>query len=236
MMVVLLLALLQAATFVEQGNRYFHQGDFDAAIRSYRLAIDAGLGGDADLRYNLASACYQNGLREDAIREFELVLQLTGGRDAKAHYNLGIILDGDGRHDEAIAHYKRTVELTEDTDPQARQHLGVSNFLKKDYPQAIRELEIYVRQVPDDPGGRLNLAIALRYGGQLDRAVEQLNTAIKDSGDGLPDAHYQLARIYTAQKKYNPALRHFEIALARGVNDPKKRAEYEDLKKLIPWL
>lgn len=219
-------ALAQAA------GAYNELGEIDLAIKHYNLAIQNGLQDSPDVHYNLASAYYSKFRRAEAIREFERVLELTGGNDGMAHYNLGIILDGEGRHDEAIAHYRRTVEITGDKQPLARQHLGVSYFMKGNYEESVRELEIYLMQVPDDAGGHLNLAIALRYDGKLERAIDELKTAIQKSGDTIPEAHYQLARIYTGQKEFELALKHFEIALARGQRSPKTEAEYEELKKL----
>lgn len=219
-----------AALFLA-GNCHYHLGDADAAIRSYRQAIAEGLQKMPDVHYNLANAYYEKFRRKEAIQEFEIVLELTKGEDPAAHYGLGIILDGEGRHDDAIAHYLRTVELTNDGEPLARQHLGVCYFTKRDFPAAVRELGIYVRQVPDDPGGFLNFGIALRYAGQLEQAIEQLHLAIDRSGDQIPSAHYQLARIFGERREYELALRHFAIALDRGLKSPKTEAEYEALKK-----
>lgn len=219
------IALFQA------GNSFVHLDDVDQAITYFKRALENGLDQSVDLHYNLAGAYYSKYRREEAMAEFRKVLDLTGGKDAMAHYNLGIILDGEGQHSDAIEHYKKTVELTRDTFPQARQHLGVAYFMKGDYNDSIRELEIYLTQVPDDSGGHLNLAIALRYAKNFDRAISELNTAIEKSRDTLAEAHYQLALIYGRLKQYDPALKHFEIALARGVRSPKTEAEYEALKK-----
>lgn len=215
----------------QAGNSYLRVDEAGEAIGWFKRAIDNGLDESPDLHYNLATAYYSKYRRAEAIREFERVLELTRNKDAMAHYNLGIILDGEGRHDEAIRHYEKTVELTGDTHAQARQHLGVSYFMKGNYADSIRELGLYLKQIPDDAGGHLNLAIALRYGGKLDEAISELNITIEQSHDGLAEAHYQLALIYGQRKEYPPALKHFEIALERGVRNPKTEAEYEALKK-----
>lgn len=215
------------------GNCFYRIDAFDRAVDYYKRAIDSGLQAMPDAHYNLANAYYSKYRRAEAIASFEKVLELTGGADAMAHYHLGIILDGEGRHAEAIEHYRRTVELTNDGEPMAHQHLGVSMFMKKDFAGAVKALEIYVKQVHDDPGGYLNLGIALRYAGQLPRAIEVLHAAIRRSQDNLPDAHYQLARAYTEVPDLALALKHFEIARARGIRSPKTDEEFRQLQDKI---
>ena len=103
--------------------------------------------------------------------------------------------------------------------------------MNREFSEAVAELEIYARQVPEDAGAYLNLGIALRYDGRLDRAMTELKKVIDMDGDANGNAHYQLARIYRERKEYDAALRYFEIALQRGMKSPKTEAEYEALKK-----
>ncbi len=215
------------------GNCYYRMDEADEAIRLYLRSIEEGLDELSDVHSNLANAYYARYRHDEAISEFERVLELTDNVDPVANYGLGILLDGKGEHDLAIEHYQRVVDFTDDREPLARQHLGLSYFMKGDYPSAIRELDIYIRQVPDDPGGNLNLAIALRYAGALDRAIEQLNIAIENSADPMAAAHYQLARIYEERQEYPLALQHFEIAMENGLNTPRVEEEYEAAKKAM---
>ena len=87
---------------------------------------------------------------------------------------------------------------------------------------------------PDDPGGYLNLGIALRYVGKLNQAVEQLQRALIESKDQLPAAHYQLALILADRKEYERSLEHFEDAISQGHTSPKIQQEYEEVKRKVP--
>ena len=216
------------------GNGFYRLDEVDRSIELYHKAINEGLERMPDVHYNLANAYYAKYRREEAILEFRKVLELTDDTDAMAHYHLGILLDGNRAHDEAIAHYRKTVELTNDGEPLARQHLGVAYFMKGDYENSARELGIYIRMVPDDPGGYLNYGMALRYVGKLNQAIEQLSRALDQSGDNLPPAHYQLALIYADREEYALSVKHFEAAIEQGHASPKLLEEYEAVKKKGP--
>ena len=216
------------------GNGFYRLNEVDRSIELYLQAMNEGLERMPDVHYNLANAYYAKYRREEAISAFRKVLELTNDTDAMAHYHLAILLDGDGAHDESIAHYRKTVELTNDGEPLARQHLGVAYFMKGDYETSARELEIYIRMIPDDPGGYLNYGMALRYVGKLDEAIEQLSRALDQSGDSLPPAHYQLALIYADQEEYALSIKHFEAAIEQGHANPKLLEEYEAVKKKRP--
>jgi tetratricopeptide (TPR) repeat protein len=219
------------AALVLAGNCYYQLDQADLAIETYTRAIQKGLDEMPDVHSNLGMAYYAKSLKKEAIRAFRRALELTGDNDAIAHYGLGILMDGERRHEESIRHYRKTIELTRDTEPLARQHLGLAYFMNRQYPEAVEHLRVYVRQVPADPGGYLNLGIALRFLGDLDGAIEQLQLAIDRSQDKLPPAHYELAAIYAVREQYALSLQHFEIAIDRGQNSPKIQAEYEAVKR-----
>ena len=219
------------AALVLAGNSYYWVQEVDQAIRLYRRAITEGLDAMPDVHYNLAGAYCSKYRREEAVTQFRRVLELTNDQDAMAHYHPGIVLDGEGQHGESIVHYKKAIELTGDGEPLAYQHLGVAYFMKGDYANAVRELEIYLVQAPDEAGGHVNLGIALRYLQTIDRAIGEFQAAIRNSNDQLPSAHHQLARIYGGRSQYALALKHFEAARSGGLRSPKIEQEYEEIKK-----
>ena len=216
------------------GNGLYKLDRVDQAIAHYKRAVGEGLGLMPDVHYNLANAYYARYMKVEAIAEFREVLALTGDTDAMAHYHLGILLDGEGEHAESIEHYRKTVELTHDREPMARQHLGVAHFMNGAYEDSARELEIYIGMVPDDPGGYLNLGIALRYVGKLNQAVAQLHRALVESDDQLPAAHYQLALIHAGRKEHELSIEHFEDAIRQGHTSPKIQQEYQEVKRKVP--
>jgi Flp pilus assembly protein TadD len=66
------------------------QGDYDAALTSYRLAL-RDRPNDPRILQNMAIACSRLGLQDEAIRSYRRALELNPGL-AGAHYGLAFLL------------------------------------------------------------------------------------------------------------------------------------------------
>jgi tetratricopeptide (TPR) repeat protein len=66
------------------------QGDFDAALTSYRLAL-RDHPNDPGILQNMAIACSKTGLQDEAIRCYRRALELNPGLSG-AHYGLAFLL------------------------------------------------------------------------------------------------------------------------------------------------
>ena len=80
------------------------QGDFDAAIVSYRLAL-RDHPSDPRILQNLAIALSRTGKLEDAIRQYRRALELDPSL-AGAHYGLAFLLLRRGEHGGATKHLR----------------------------------------------------------------------------------------------------------------------------------
>lgn len=94
----------QRLDYLNEALALERQGDFDAAITSYRLAL-RDHPTDPRILQNLAIACSRTGKLDDAIRFYRKALdydpQLAG-----AHYGLGFLLMRRGDLDNAVRHLK----------------------------------------------------------------------------------------------------------------------------------
>lgn len=153
-----------------RGRTAFRAGDFDAAAREFRLAVDA----DPDsvtARVNLGSALGQAGDRIGAIHHFRKALELDPD-NVTASYNLGLLLELEGATEESLQQLERAAEL-EPKDGEIRRELAKA-LLRAGRPEDA--LESYQRAsdlAPYDPETRLGevqLLLRLeRYQQALDR-------------------------------------------------------------------
>lgn len=80
------------------------QGDYDAALTSYRLALRDNPN-DPRILQNMAIAFTKTGQQEEAIRHYRRALQLEPGL-VGAHYGLAFLLKGRGETPEAVEHLR----------------------------------------------------------------------------------------------------------------------------------
>lgn len=88
-------------SYNDQGNRYSDEGDFDAAIKCYREALDIKPG-YVEAYYNMGLVWYKTGNLEEAIRLFNLVLLLSPDF-AEAYTNLSNLYTESGRLSDALS-------------------------------------------------------------------------------------------------------------------------------------
>jgi len=109
-------AAAQDAQAFDEGISAFRAQDYEAALRSFLGARQAGMDVPA-LRYNLGATYYRLGRYEEAEREF---LGLMGESQwaALAHYNLGLTAQRAGRRQQAIERFEEARRRT--ADPNLR--------------------------------------------------------------------------------------------------------------------
>ena len=92
---------------------------------------------------------------EEAIRLLEAALRANPS-DAESTYQLGVLYDRNGRTDEGVKLLRRAVTLRANyADPH--YHLGRIALERKDYPTALRELELARKLIPDQEAIRMAL-------------------------------------------------------------------------------
>lgn len=98
----------QRLDYLNEALALERQGDFDAAIVSYRLAL-RDHPNDPRILQNLAIAFSRTGKLDDAIRHYRRALELDPSL-AGAHYGLGFLLMRRGEADGAAKHFQAFLE------------------------------------------------------------------------------------------------------------------------------
>ena len=157
------------------------------AIQTYEQARDAGTA-NANLRLMLGTLYEQLGRQQDAVREYEAVLRLDPDQGVALN-NLAWLLaqtdpDDAGTLDRALAMAQQAKALLPE-NPSVADTLGWV-MLKKNAPTAAISL---FREAIDgyDPGDpiraliRFHLAQAYQRGGEEQRAIQELQTALSEA-------------------------------------------------------
>lgn len=98
-------------TAYQEGEHYFEDGDYDAALAKYEQALSKQPDLPAYVRAK-ARALMQLGRSEEALAWFDRAVELQplfGGTYA----NRGILYDRMGRYEKAVADYQKALELDE---------------------------------------------------------------------------------------------------------------------------
>jgi len=109
-------AAAYSAQAAEQGVTAFRAGDYEAALRSFLDALQAGLD-TPGLHYNLGATYYRLQRYPEAEREFQ-ALAPDPNWAPLAHYNLGLTAQRSDRPQQAIEYFERAYRTT--TDPNLR--------------------------------------------------------------------------------------------------------------------
>jgi len=99
----------QRLDYLNEALALERQGDFDAAIISYRLAL-RDHPNDPRILQNLAIAFSRTGKAEDAIRHYRRALEVDASL-AGAHYGLGFLLLRKGEHGPAAKHLRAFLDI-----------------------------------------------------------------------------------------------------------------------------
>jgi tetratricopeptide (TPR) repeat protein len=113
-------AFRTAHVYVTLGNDLLRQGNIQAAMEHYRLALKAQPD-FLNARINLAFAYAAAGNNDKAIEEYLRVLELKRD-EPMAHFNLGLLLVERGDPGKAAEHFRRALDINP-SDDAARQEL-----------------------------------------------------------------------------------------------------------------
>jgi tetratricopeptide (TPR) repeat protein len=94
----------QRLDYLNEGLALERQGDYEAALTSYRLAYRDNPS-DARILLNMAIACTKTGQPEEAIRHYKRALELDQGL-VGAHYGVAFLLLKRGDSQQAADHLR----------------------------------------------------------------------------------------------------------------------------------
>jgi tetratricopeptide (TPR) repeat protein len=108
----------------------------------------------------------------------------------------------------------------------------LSLYQLQQFDAAIENLQRATQIYNDSINAHLWLGIALHRSGKLSQAETALTQANKLSKNESPEVHWQLARLYSDQKRYNEAANELELFLKNSPNS----TETEKVKQTIIQL
>ncbi len=152
---------------------------------------------NAQARYYLGRAKYNENRFEEAVQAFEQCLQLDP-KNVKAQDNLGLSLEGLGRTDAAIAAYRKAIQWQSELPlKSSRPYLDLGALLiASDRPsEAIQPLQAAAQIDPKDPAVHRQLGKAFFHLQRLSDARNELETATQLDPQNAP-THFILAQVY----------------------------------------
>jgi tetratricopeptide (TPR) repeat protein len=157
---------------VFRGRTAFRAGDFDAAAREFRQAVEADPE-SVTARVNLGSALGQAGDRIGAIHHFRKALELDP-KNATAQFNLGVLLGLEGAADEALEHLETAAEL-EPGDGEIQRELAAALLRLARPEEALKAFRRASDLAPFNPDARLGEVQLLVNLGRFQEAYQRLD-------------------------------------------------------------
>jgi serine/threonine-protein kinase len=156
------------------GHAFMRAGRTAEAVQAFQKAIDVNpyfwLNHSA-----LAGAYFQVGENEKALAGFRKVTELEPDNPL-GHENLGSVYFRQGKWNQCIPFFEKALAL----EPywSTYSNLGTAYFYLKRYPDAVKMFEKSVEMNPNEEMTLGNLADALRWSGQKDKAQAKYDAAI----------------------------------------------------------
>ncbi len=169
----------------------------------------------ADL-YESAQTAIARADRAAAIADLRKALNIFPAF-ALAWNDLGVLFETAGDQDQAIDAFRTAVKH----DPEfaaAILNLGSALTQAGRYPEAEKYLAIALTMNPNSFRGHFHMGVTQSKLGRLDIAEQAFLQAIKLGGDQVSRAHYLLAGVYWAVKRYSEAAEELEKYLALDPN------------------
>lgn len=187
-----------------------HQGDLDAAIKSYREAVRINPG-YYEAYNNLGYALQLKGKGRAAIESFRKAIQCKPAF-IEAYHNLGQILRKSGSLKDSADCYQQIVNLIPD-NPDAHNALGAALHLKGDLEAAISCFKEAVRLDPRYSEAYNNMGGAQLALGDPDAAIASCKRAIEIRRD-YTNAYQNLGHALSSKGDNEAAIDAYQQALA----------------------
>ena len=117
-------------------------------------------------------------MHEQAERQYQTVLAIDSTAAVAANNLAYRYAEGNRNLSEALR-LAETARQRLPADANTSDTLGWVHFKLGSTRLAIRELEVSVRENPNDPLNRYHLGLAYKQDGEVDKAIESLRAALK---------------------------------------------------------
>ena len=198
-----------AVWFYNQGVVLEKQGQVDAAVKSYRQALELSPGYSSAL-LNLGKLLAETGQFAEAVARYQEALRIRPDY-ADAHNNLGAALVSLGRIDEAVARYQEALRIRPDF-AGAHLNLGVALAGRGQVDEAMAHYQKALEIQPDYAEAHLNLGVALADRGQADQAIAHYRKALEIQPDFVA-AHNSLGLALAGRGRVDEGMAHYQKAL-----------------------
>ncbi len=203
--------------YVEQGDRYEKENNFDAAIIEYRNAVQQDPR-FAEAYRKLATAYLNRGEGSSALRAATTAADLLPDVP-EAQIEAGNLLLLAGKFDDAKAHAERVLAKNPES-LVARVLLGNAMAGLKDTDSAIKEFEEAIRLDPTQTGSYASLGTLEASRGDADVAEHTFQQAITIDPKSTA-ARLALAQFYWSARRYKDAEQTMKDALAIAPGDQR---------------
>ena len=220
------------------GNTYARAGNNEAAIATYRKAIEQRHGHYSRALNNLGVVLLRVGRWDEAQEALQSALQLENFRYAEASYNLGRVYAARGQHDLASREWRRVLKISPQRDgakqalandgnserivvtaaPPVMVHKSVAAVkpVRPSAPAAAKSLEL--DQTSFD---LLQQARSAAERGKMTEAVDNFRRVLSRQNGYFPPANLELSYALLRLNRYDEALTNLlEVSKRDGARYP----------------
>lgn len=210
---------------VEQGNRFYQQGEYQKALILYRKAEERGAN-TALVAFNVGNCLYQLNRFPEAAAAFRKAVRSGEGSHAPSLFNLASVLFRLGQYGESIASYRRGLRL----DPEnvdAWIYLADAHVRTRDPVGALRALEKARALDPEDLALVYQQAEVHASLKESDKAVQLVREALARHPDEV-DFLFYIGDLFRAENRFEEAAAAYREGLARRPDDPESLYKLAD--------
>ncbi len=171
------------------GTIYYDHGKFNKAIRSFRRALEINPG-YTDSSVGLSVILNDLGRYEEGQKVFDEARAMLSVKSPNVdhhlnerfsvkHDELGELYLRHGRYEEALSEFQKALALTKIRQPEITVSIAECYIHLNNFPLAIRELRLVVREYPQFVPGRLKLGKCYYDSQQVPEAIEQWEAALR---------------------------------------------------------
>mgnify|MGYP000927928714 FL=1 len=156
--------------------------------------------------------------------------------DPELHFTMGLISEREGNEPEAIAYFGRAVKERDDF-LAARVRIAEIASRHQDWSTAGEQYRKIVEYEPGNHGARVNLGVAYKGLGEIDKAMAEYDAALK-ADPNLAVAHLNLGVIYHRHKDApEKALEHYKKFIASSRQTlPADHPVFENVRQCEQYI
>ncbi|MDY0188550.1 MAG: tetratricopeptide repeat protein [Syntrophus sp. (in: bacteria)] len=207
---------------LSRGIDAYSNGDYDRAVRDFRLAISLDPYSDNALSAfeYMGDALENSGKTAEAIKIYRQAIALFP-TESGFNTSLGNLLFADGQHEEALKQYAAAVQKNT-ADSENYYSLGQAYLALERYNEAETQFKKVIQMSPTESAGYCALGQVYRMAGKDKDAETMLEKALA-IGQDFANAHYELGMLYAGQRQIEAAQEELKYLATENSNF------YEDL-------